>query len=463
MVNEFLQRFEVLLAVALLIPAISLALLAVLNREIIFWRYASIGMLCISLATALSAAAYFGPTLGLILTSNLLCVFGYYLCSKSIRQIYSFKRLKWLEESGLLVFTISFIFVLLSSNSYENLAATLSLCIVCFSLFWGVLAALSFRRSKSTAAALIVILSIAYGGVAAARAVAALHANQLFPPLSFWDPIFIIFSLAATFLFSLAQFMHGYDLIQGQNVQKLQQITNYLTTERELSSKLKEANEEQKNLQSLLLHEFKRPLSALHAALQAENDDAPHDGRADDTSRKLRRHIAEASTLLEGIGEYDELSALFQNPNKTMVTTHAIAEDLRLKWRISVTINDSSSDVYADQFLIDIALGNLIENAQKFGRTEEGACVTISSTFHYVFFDVKDDGPGIPKAEWANVWRKFYRIGLRSENAVRGCGLGLHTVKSIAEVHGGYAEIVSQAPSVARFALPRISKRSSDA
>ena len=458
MVDEFLQRFEVLLAVALLIPAIALALLAVLNREIIFWRFASAGMLCISFATALSAAAYFRLTFGLILTSNLLCVFGYYLCSKSIRQIYDFKRWKWLEEAGLLAFSTAFILVLLKSNSYEHLAATLSLCIVFFSFFWGSVAGLLWRHMKSIASAMICTLSIAYGSVAAGRAVAALHANKLIPPLSFWDPIFIMWSLATTFLFALAQFIHGYDLIQRQNAQRLQQITNYLTKERELSSKLQQANKEQQNLRKLLLHEFKRPLSALHATLQTA---VTKEGLASSNKlERLRVLTQQATTYLEGISQYEDVAELFETPNWSFVHVEEIARDIATKWSVQVAVEDQleGTVLKCDLLLVDIAIGNLLDNAKKYSKTPAGVSVRLERDNNLMRLDVQDDGPGIPKGEWQHIWQKFYKLDGETKSAMTGCGLGLHVVNQVAKVHGGNASVVSTEPSVIRLELPLVAK-----
>ena len=454
MANEFLQRFEVLLVVALLIPAIALALLAVLHKEIIFWRYASSGMLLISFATALSAVSDLTLTAELILVSNLLCVLGYYLCSKSIRQIYDFRHWRWLEEAGMLVFSIAVILVLWNSTSYEYLAATLSLCIVYFSVFWGALAARSWRHEKSVATTMIIILSITYGGATMARALAALQVIPFVPPLSFWDQIFIMFSLAATFLFALSQFMHGYDSIQRQNVQSLQQITNYLAKERELTSKLQDANKEQKNLQKLLLHEFKRPLSALHAALQV-NESTKTDINADRMAR-LRVLTEQANTYLEGIAQYQDIAELFEAPSWSLITVSEIAQDIATKWAVEVVTDDQLEDqaLKCDPLLVDIAISNLIENAQKSCNTPAGVSVRLERVNDLLRLDVQDDGRGIPKAEWQHIWQKFYKLDTEAKSALTGCGLGLYIVDQVAKVHGGHASVVSTKPSVVRLELP---------
>ena len=53
---------------------------------------------------------------------------------------------------------------------------------------------------------------------------------------------------------------------------------------------------------------------------------------------------------------------------------------------------------------------------------------------HGAVIRVKDSGPGIPKGDFANVLRRFYR-GDRSRQTP-GTGLGLSLVASIARLHG---------------------------
>jgi signal transduction histidine kinase len=459
--NEFIQRFEVLLAIALLTPAIALALLATLHKEITFWRYASAGMLFISFSTSLSAADNLKPSAELTLASHLLLVLGYYLCSKSVRQIYDFRKWPWLEEAGALFISIAFVLVIWNSNRYEYLATTLSLFIMCFTFFWGLLAVRSWRNEKSIGAAMIIIFSMMYGGVNALRAIAALQVNDLPLLLPSVDSIFIVSSLAATLIFALAQFMHGNNLIQRENAERLHEATIYLSRERELTSKLQEANKEQQNLQKLMMHEFKRPLSALHAALQADHSE-PGSVRA--KLDRLRVLTQQASTYLEGISQYQDVAELFDTPNWSLVYADEIANDIKTKWDVKVEIDNqlAGQKVLCDPLLLDIAVGNLIENAKKFSKTPTGVSVYLGHHDNKLRLEVKDDGPGIPTAEWEHIWQKFYKLGGETSNVMTGCGLGLYVVNQVAKVHNGQASVISKTPSVLRLEFPLTDKADAD-
>jgi signal transduction histidine kinase len=54
-----------------------------------------------------------------------------------------------------------------------------------------------------------------------------------------------------------------------------------------------------------------------------------------------------------------------------------------------------------------------------------------------VVLRVRDCGVGIPEQELKRVFKRFYRVSQRSLSQVKGTGLGLFIVRSIARKHGG--------------------------
>lgn len=93
-----------------------------------------------------------------------------------------------------------------------------------------------------------------------------------------------------------------------------------------------------------------------------------------------------------------------------------------------------------DKGLVSRMLGNLIQNAIKYGGDE--IKVRLSSGDKDIIFDVEDNGPGIPMDMQDKIWRRFYQLN-PSRGADSGAGLGLAMVRQIAELHGGRAEVIS--------------------
>lgn len=95
----------------------------------------------------------------------------------------------------------------------------------------------------------------------------------------------------------------------------------------------------------------------------------------------------------------------------------------------------------ADPLLIERAAINLLDNAVR--HTPDGGriVVTVSRADERCTLAVRDTGTGISPAHLSRVFDRFYRADESRSSA--GTGLGLALVKSIAEMHGGTAEIES--------------------
>jgi len=79
-------------------------------------------------------------------------------------------------------------------------------------------------------------------------------------------------------------------------------------------------------------------------------------------------------------------------------------------------------------------LGNLIDNAVKYGRE---ARVTVDRINGAARVRIRDAGPGIPKSELGRVFDPFYRVETSRSRESGGTGLGLTIARNIAEHHGG--------------------------
>ena len=80
---------------------------------------------------------------------------------------------------------------------------------------------------------------------------------------------------------------------------------------------------------------------------------------------------------------------------------------------------------------LDELLGNLIENAAKYGGGS--VFVTVGAVAPYVEFLVEDDGTGIPEEERTRIFDR----GARLDTGKPGTGLGLAIVRDVAEIYEG--------------------------
>ena len=87
---------------------------------------------------------------------------------------------------------------------------------------------------------------------------------------------------------------------------------------------------------------------------------------------------------------------------------------------------------------------NLIENAIKYTNAPGDITVNVKSEEDWVVFSVTDTGIGIESSEQKNIFNDFYRVGDEMTRSTKGSGLGLATVKRVAETHKATISLVSK-------------------
>ena len=91
-------------------------------------------------------------------------------------------------------------------------------------------------------------------------------------------------------------------------------------------------------------------------------------------------------------------------------------------------------NINARKNLIQRGINNLIDNAIKYG---DKVNVELSKNNNNLFLKVEDNGPGIPKKEYENVFKPFYKIDKGRADAKSSVGLGLTISSDIVKSHGG--------------------------
>ena len=99
-----------------------------------------------------------------------------------------------------------------------------------------------------------------------------------------------------------------------------------------------------------------------------------------------------------------------------------------------------NSVLHVDEFQFENAIGNIIDNAIKYGG--KNISIELNSIKNTLEILIKDNGNGIPRNEKEKVFEQFYRIPTGNTHNVKGFGIGLYYTKSIIEKHGGTINIV---------------------
>lgn len=114
--------------------------------------------------------------------------------------------------------------------------------------------------------------------------------------------------------------------------------------------------------------------------------------------------------------------------------------------KIGVKMVDEDTQMVADKTHLELAIVNLIENGLKYSASpsiiiEAGKNETDS------YIAIKDNGIGIDKKYYKNIFKKFYRVPTGDVHNVKGFGLGLNFVKKIVDAHNGKI-VVNSIPGI---------------
>jgi signal transduction histidine kinase len=119
------------------------------------------------------------------------------------------------------------------------------------------------------------------------------------------------------------------------------------------------------------------------------------------------------------------------------VRHHLQAADLEYRESLSLQ-NTGGARVVGDPEELRTAVSNLLDNAVKY--SPDGVHISVeleAPDEERLMLRVRDRGVGIPEQELKHIFKRFYRVTQRSLSGVKGTGLGLFIVRSIARKHGG--------------------------
>lgn len=210
-----------------------------------------------------------------------------------------------------------------------------------------------------------------------------------------------------------------------------------------------------------IAHELRRPLNILR-------------GETEVALRRQRSAEEYRDVLVSSLDEYAQLckivdSLLFiAQAEQTEISLHRepvdVTEDLRnilefyqpMIAEKSLTVEVESSGplwVELDRSLFRRALGNVVSNAILYTPAGGTVSAAISRKNSSTRIEIADTGVGIAPENVPYLFDRFYRVEKARHRGSGGVGLGLSIVKTIMDLHGGSAEIVSKPGGGTRVGL----------
>ncbi|MGB0743423.1 MAG: ATP-binding protein, partial [Opitutales bacterium] len=214
----------------------------------------------------------------------------------------------------------------------------------------------------------------------------------------------------------------------------------------ETTEAMREALENRKYVESYvqsLTHEMKSPIAGIRGASELLHEDLPEEKR-----QQFLDNIKTESVRLQNL--VDQLLALASLENRTELgaptrvaldaLVHRVVNqhqsntlDKGIRFLVEVS---EAVEVLGEEFLLETALNNLVQNAIDFSPGGGTIIVRLEILDERVRLSVLDEGPGIPEYALERIFDRFYSLP-RPGKERKSSGLGLCFAKEAIELHGG--------------------------
>jgi two-component system osmolarity sensor histidine kinase EnvZ len=150
-------------------------------------------------------------------------------------------------------------------------------------------------------------------------------------------------------------------------------------------------------------------------------------------SKKLSEDVDEMEKMLN---EYLQFASSGAKEKTQTFDMSELVENTINKYENPNISKDFKKRIYFNgrKNLIQRCINNLIDNSVKYGKKTN---LIIEKKNSNIFISIEDDGPGIPKSEYKNVIKPFYKIDKSRSELKSSVGLGLAISSDIIKSHGG--------------------------
>lgn len=195
-----------------------------------------------------------------------------------------------------------------------------------------------------------------------------------------------------------------------------------------------------------LAHELRNPLAPISNVVEVLSRAAGDAKTGKWAIEVIGRQVAQLSHLIDDLLD---VSRITQGKVVLRLSQVDLAETLRLAAEAALpamrAVNQTLAvDVATHQLLVQadptrvtqIAV-NLLNNASKYSQAGAHIKLRVWKEFSNAFFEVSDNGIGIPPEQLSSIFDVFSQLPTVLEGSAGGLGIGLALVKNLVQLHGG--------------------------
>ena len=210
-----------------------------------------------------------------------------------------------------------------------------------------------------------------------------------------------------------------------------------------------------------ITHELKTPIAVAYAA-----NDALLNFPTDTPEKRKDYHLIVQEQLKQLGGLVEQILSMSMEQRKNFrlnyetVELQPLLENIIIQQRLKadkpVSIHlqmEGNISIRADRTHLSNMISNLSNNAVKYSDEKAEICIKCQIHGKTCQISVIDKGIGIPLDKRPYLFNKFYRVPTGNRHDVKGYGLGLYYVKTMAELHGGSIHVESSPGKGSTFTL----------
>ena len=189
-------------------------------------------------------------------------------------------------------------------------------------------------------------------------------------------------------------------------------------------------------------HDLRTPLASAKAAVGTLR--TPDLALSDEDRAELLATAEESLDRLSGLVENlldmsrlqaGSLALVIQSIDVADVISAALTSLGQVASEVIIRVPEDAPEVAADPALLERAVANLVQNAVRHSPPDAPPQITASAYGPAVEIRIIDSGPGVPEADWEQIFQPFQRLGDRDNTS--GVGLGLALSRGLVEAMSG--------------------------